>query len=238
MSMMAPYVDAATSIDRTSFTNTFISYYTWGAALGLALDLTLRQRFPGVTMDDFMREMWRTHGKTERSYTNADARAALGRVAKDTAFAGWFWRSYVDGREVPDYAALLAQAGVVARQAAPDVAWIGDPLVQLQGDRVVINSSTEAGQPIYEAGLDRGDFINTVDGQKVATVADLERIVRAKKPGDVIKVGFESRGESQEATITLRASPRLEFVTFEAAGREVTDAIRAFRASWVGSKAN
>ncbi|HKP30905.1 MAG TPA: hypothetical protein VJU15_15945, partial [Gemmatimonadales bacterium] len=125
MSMMAPYVDAATSIDRPAFTNTFISYYTWGAALGLALDLTLRQRFPGVTMDDFMREMWRAHGKTERPYTNADARAVLGRVTRDTAFAGWFWRSYVDGREAPDYSALLAQAGVVVRQAAPDVAWVG-----------------------------------------------------------------------------------------------------------------
>ena len=238
MSMMAPYVDAATSIDRTAFTNTFISYYTWGAALGLALDLTLRQRFPGVTMDDFMREMWRTHGKPERSYTNADARAALGRITKDTAFAGWFWRSYVDGRDVPDYAALLAQAGVVAQQAAPDVAWVGDPLVQLQNDRVVINSSTEVGQPIYDAGLDRGDIINTVDGQKIATVADIERVIRAKKPGDVIKVAFESRGEAQEATITLRASPRLEFVTFEKAGREVTDSIRAFRAAWTGSKAH
>ncbi|HKP30518.1 MAG TPA: PDZ domain-containing protein, partial [Gemmatimonadales bacterium] len=87
-------------------------------------------------------------------------------------------------------------------------------------------------------GLDRGDFINTVDGEKIATVADLERIIRAKKPGDVIKVGFESRGETQEATITLRASPRVEFVTFEAAGREVTEAIRAFRTAWVGSKAH
>jgi hypothetical protein len=47
MSMQAPFVDAAQSIDPQNRQNTFISYYTWGAAIGLGLDLTLRQRFPG-----------------------------------------------------------------------------------------------------------------------------------------------------------------------------------------------
>ena len=237
MSMMAPFVDAATSIDRTNFPNTFISYYTWGAALGLALDLALRERFPGVTMDDFMSEMWRTHGKTERAYTNADARAALGRVTRDTAFANAWWRSYVDGRDAPDYAALLAPAGVVARQAAADVAWLGDQGFRLQNEKVVVGGNALMGQPLYEAGLDRGDIINALDGQQISTVADIEQILGGKKPGDAVQVSFESRGENREASIALRASPRLELVPFESAGRDVTDAIRAFRAAWVGSKA-
>ena len=36
MSQLAPFVDAAVSIDRTAWNNTFISYYTWGAMLGIA----------------------------------------------------------------------------------------------------------------------------------------------------------------------------------------------------------
>ena len=49
---MAPFVDAATAIDRTNFDNTFISYYTWGEAIGLGLDLSLRDRSNGrVTLD-------------------------------------------------------------------------------------------------------------------------------------------------------------------------------------------
>ncbi len=43
MSQLAPFVDAAVSIDRTAWGNTFISYYTWGAAVGLGLDLSLRE---------------------------------------------------------------------------------------------------------------------------------------------------------------------------------------------------
>lgn len=37
MSRLAPFVDAAVSVDRTAWPNTFISYYTWGAAIGLGL---------------------------------------------------------------------------------------------------------------------------------------------------------------------------------------------------------
>lgn len=42
MSRRAPFVDAAVSVDPTNRVNTFVSYYTRGALLGLARDLTLR----------------------------------------------------------------------------------------------------------------------------------------------------------------------------------------------------
>ena len=51
------------SVDPTNRVNTFISYYSWGAFLGLALDLTLRSREDGATRDDFMRALWRRHGR-------------------------------------------------------------------------------------------------------------------------------------------------------------------------------
>ncbi len=237
MSMLAPFVDAATAIDPTNFANTFISYYTWGAALGLALDLELRSRFSGVTMDDFMREMWRAHGQPERPYTNADARAALARVSRDTAFAYDFWRRYVDGREAPNFTTLLARAGLAVRPARPAAAWLGDQFLQTQGDRVVVGSSTLTGQPLYEAGLDRGDRIVSLDGRAVASAAAVDSIVGARRPGDAIPIRFESRGQTHEATVVLAASPRTEVVTFEAAGRPLTDEIRAFRAAWLGGKA-
>jgi len=64
MSQQAPFTDAATAIDRTNFENTFISYYTWGEAIGLALDLSLRDRTSGkATLDRFMRTMWERFGK-------------------------------------------------------------------------------------------------------------------------------------------------------------------------------
>ena len=61
MSRHAPFVDAATANDPVNTTNTFISYYTYGQALALGIDLSIRSRFPGKTLDDWMRAMWREH---------------------------------------------------------------------------------------------------------------------------------------------------------------------------------
>ena len=64
MSQFAPLSDGARAADPTNFDNTVISYYTWGQAIALGLDLTLRDRSNGrVTLDDFMRAMWVRHGK-------------------------------------------------------------------------------------------------------------------------------------------------------------------------------
>jgi predicted metalloprotease with PDZ domain len=47
-------------IDRTNWENTAISYYTFGAAIGLGFDLAIREHTNGrATLDDFMRAMWR-----------------------------------------------------------------------------------------------------------------------------------------------------------------------------------
>jgi predicted metalloprotease with PDZ domain len=54
MSMQAPFVDAATSVDLTNRLNTFLSYYAWGSGIGMALDLELRTRFEGLTSDHLM----------------------------------------------------------------------------------------------------------------------------------------------------------------------------------------
>ena len=91
MSRFAPFVDAAAPIDRTSADNTFVSYYTWGAAIGLGLDLTLRDRTDGqVTLDHYMRALWDAHGKpggsepgyVDRPYTMADLKQVLAGVSR------------------------------------------------------------------------------------------------------------------------------------------------------------
>ena len=106
MSRMAPFTDAATAIDPTNFENTFISYYVWGEAIGLGLDLALRERTGNrVTLDDYLRALWQRFGRAggdipgvvARPYTPADAVDVLGRVGGDPSFAREFFARYVDG---------------------------------------------------------------------------------------------------------------------------------------------
>ena len=69
MSRMAPFVDGGRSMDRTNWPATVISYYPYGGAIALALDLTLRDRTDGrTTLDDYMRAMWRvTANRADRA---------------------------------------------------------------------------------------------------------------------------------------------------------------------------
>jgi len=236
MGMLAPFTDAATSVDPTNRANTFVSYYTWGAAVGLGLDLTLRARTPGRTLDDFMRELWHAHGKTEVPYTPGDVRQALSRVSGDPAFADAFLRDYVYGRDVVDYETLLARAGFVLRRANPGRATMGQAALSFENGEIRVAGPTLIGTPLYDAGIDRGDRILSIDGQRIASAAELDALLASRRPGDTATIAFEQRGKRRTATITLVEDPRLEVVTFEAAGRPMTDEERQFRDAWLGSR--
>src|SRR5690606_937025 len=92
MSYQAPFVDAARSVDPVNRDNTFVSYYTYGSVLGLALDLSLRME--GKTLDDFYKLMWKKYGKTEIPYSNRDIKATLAEYA-GAAFAEEFFNNYI-----------------------------------------------------------------------------------------------------------------------------------------------
>lgn len=243
MSMQAPFVDAATSIDPTSRGNTFISYYTFGSAIALGLDLTLRQRFPGITLEDYMRAMWREYGRwqspalaPQRPYTVADLRRVLGQVARDTSFANDFFRRYVEGHEAVDYTGLLAQGGFLVRRAAPGRAWLGANLQDDSASAVIAQATLEGGS-LYRAGLDCCDRIFAVDGVPTPSADSLVVVVRRHAAGQTVRMDVLQRGVRREVQVPLVENPAVEVVTYEKAGMPVTDAMRRFRQAWLGSRA-
>ncbi len=243
MSWRAPFVDAARSVDRTNQSTTFISYYTWGAAIGLGLDLTLRERSNGeVTLDDFMRAMWRRHGKSgERvpgvvgaPYTIADARARLAEVAGDPAFAAEFFDRYVQGRDVVDYARLLSRAGLVLRKRRPGRAFIGDARFSFDGSGAKLNRLAPFGSPIYAAGLEQDDILVSLDGQAMTSTRRLEAFLGEHRPGEQVTAVFTRRdGGRLETRLTLAEEPALEIVPVESTGQPLGAAERALRAAWL-----
>jgi predicted metalloprotease with PDZ domain len=242
MSQMAPFTDAARSVDRTNFATTFISYYTYGSAVALALDLSLRERSNGKTsLDDYMCAMWRAHGKpggpepglVAKPYTLDDARDRLAEVSGSRAFADEFFDRYVEGREVVDYARLLHRAGFVLRKRGG--AWMGLSGQGLDGNGT-ITSLVPWGSPAFNAGLDQGDVIVDVDGKAMAAGV-LQSALESRKPGDRVSVTFKRRGgRTGTATITLEEDPSLEAVPVESIAGTLTPEQRAFRDSWLGSK--
>ncbi len=208
MSRQAPFVDAATSVDPNNRNNTLLSYYTWGSGIGMALDLTLRTRSGGLTLESVMREMWRTHGVTEVPYEIPDIEAALARVTDESAFARELIDRYVRGREVPDFPSLLAEAGIRVAPAFPEQSWLGSGLVVRGGDLVMTGTPT-IDSPLYQAGLDRGDRVLDIGGESSESAGDLHSFLRDHTPGELVGVRFESRGQTYQTDMRLVSDPTL-----------------------------
>ncbi|MFQ5691156.1 MAG: PDZ domain-containing protein, partial [Gemmatimonadota bacterium] len=233
MSMQAPFVDAATSIDPTNRPNTFISYYTWGSALGLGLDLTLRSRYH-TSLDAYMRAMWRAYGKREIPYDLDDLESTLAEVTGDATFAHDFFARYVRGREVVDYGALLAHAGFTVRKARPGRPLLGASRIRYGQAGATLGDPTVRGTSLYAAGLDRGDLIASLDGRAIRSEAALDSVLDAHAPGDSLTIEYEQRGRRRSGTVVLAQDPSLEIVPYEEAGLELTAEMRRFREAWLG----
>ena len=246
MSRMAPFTDGGGPIDRTNWSYSVISYYLQGGAIGLAMDLTLRDRSNGrLSLDDFMRTMWQRHGKpggaregyVDRPYTTADVETALADVSADRVFARDFVARYIQGREVADYARLLGLAGFSMRPISKGRAWMGDMRFESRGGAARITDLIAPNWPAYAAGLDDRDEIRQLAGQRVTSVDDVTAVLRRQKPGDRVPVVFVDRdGVTKTATIVLVEDPHFDIVPVETSGGTLTAAQRMFRSAWLGPK--
>ena len=245
MSRYSVFADAGVSIDPNNQANIFTSYYTYGGAIALALDLRLRSEF-NLTLDDYMRTVWLDRGKVMKPYTIPDLQSDLAKVTNNPKFAADFFNKYIYGIEKNDYAALLAKAGLLLRKSAPGKGWAG-PLsytrnrgrsgeAHTTGDEGLPVQVSIIGTPVYKAGLDVGDIILKADGKEIKDAQAFTDIVTEKKPGDKIVVNYKNRTGDHEATIVLEESPNLEVVTYEKAGKELTKEQIGFRNNWLSTK--
>jgi predicted metalloprotease with PDZ domain len=248
MSRLAPFNDAAAAIDRTNWPNTFISYYTWGEAIGLGLDLALRDRSNGtVSLDDYMRALWTDFGRPGQQepgfvatpYTMDDLKATLGKIAGDRAFADDFFDRYIQGHEVVDYARLLARAGLAARVSNPGQAFIsGSESFNFSGSAgALVATPVNFQSALYKAGVDQDDHIIALDDVKLTSKQTLDEVLRKHKPGDVVPIRFVRRsGEAVNAMLTLEEGSRIAIVPIEQSGGTVTPEQKRFREGWLGSR--
>ncbi len=162
MSQHAPFVDAAKSVDPNNYSNTFVSYYSYGSYLGLALDLTLRSKFEKVSLDDLMRYMWEHFGKTEIPYQIPDIEKALATITGDAPFAKSFFEQYIYQSNLPNMRQLLKQFGV--KLQLENIGQTATIRVDYEDDGATVNSAIVENHPFYIAGINQGDKILSING--------------------------------------------------------------------------
>lgn len=230
MSYQAPFVDAARSVDPVNRENYFISYYTYGSVLGLALDLSLRNLRDDLTMDGYMKAMWETYGKTEIPYTVRDAEEVLKKYAGDD-FGKEFYAKYIYDSQMPDYATLMSSVGVTFEKADVKGASLG-VRANIRDEKVVISSNPPEGSAAYEAGLDNGDQLISFDGKSLAAVTDLNDFIAENyQAGDRTEIRLVRFGKELVKTLTFKENP-----SFKTAIKKGDKKAAKKRVEWLGGK--
>jgi len=227
MSYHAPFVDAAKSVDETNRENTFISYYSYGSMLGLALDLWLREK--GLNLDDFMALVWQKYGKTEIGYTVANLHETLNTYA-GKEFGDQFFNTYIYKSGMPDFKHLFETVGVHLSQDKLQVT-LG---VYVRYGKLVsnpLNNSTA-----YMAGLQKGDKLLKIGGTELTEGTDLNVLLNSYQVNDQVEVTFERFGKTKTTTLTLQADPAYGINLMEVNKTSLNKKLKTQREHWLGKK--
>lgn len=227
MSYKAPFVDAAKTVDPVNWNNTFISYYSYGSVLGLALDLSLREQ--GLNLDDYFKSIWRQFGKNEVSYTVQDLEEVLGDYAGD-ALAKAFFSKYIYNSQMPDYMRLLDTVGLtLTRDTTKPYVGLG---VEDNEKGLKISRATSKGTPAYKAGLTENDLVTALNGELITTAANFKTVVDALKVGDSIEISFERFGKIETTNVVVESDPTYTIAIKEnLSGKE-----KKAQNAWLGKK--
>jgi len=227
MSYQAPFVDAATSVDEVNRENTFISYYSYGNILGLALDLLLRELDADKNLDDFMKLVWVRHGKKEIPYTLEDLEAILAEYSSQE-FAESYFSNYIHGSKLPDFNSLLAKFGIEISVANPQRPRLGARVTQ-EDQAWRITSNPAEGSGLFKAGFSKGDLILSINGQSTGGDLTLETFAEKFKPGETLDVEYSRFGKTGKKQVTLGSDPsfKTELMT------ELDAKTRARRDAWL-----
>lgn len=236
-SQRAVFTDAGVSIDRTNYPNMFTSYYPYGGAIALALDLELRSRFR-LTLDDYMKALWKKFGKTEIAYTMEGLQEVLADVTGDKNYAANFFKQYIFGHASINYQSLLAPAGIQLVTAFPGKAWIGNvQYAPNKNNELAIAGNTQHRTPLYEAGLDMDDVLVSLDGKALQDKNDVDRILGEHRPGDQLALVYKHRDQTMQVTLVATENPQYKVVLKEATGAgNISPNEQQFRNNWLGRK--
>lgn len=182
-----------------------ISYYTQGQNLAALLDLSIIHDTGGAAgLDDVMRALDREFYQRGKGFTNEDTIRIINRLTKRDYHD--FYRKYVWGVEVPDYATILGYAGY-AVEAAPQSNYTIGISVESTPEGPMIGRVFRD-SPASRVGLRVGDQLVSLDGFDLKTEFPkaLSRI--EERIGQSVRLSFKRGGKDQ--TVDLPVDPQTE----------------------------
>ena len=205
--------------------NATVSYYTKGALVALALDLTLRKERRG-TLDDVMQALWQ--GSRGGPIDERDIVAALREVGGRSY--GKELAAWVHGTGELPLPELLDAAGIAQRHAPCTFsASLGLRLAEgaLSGVQV---KSVLAGSAAAAAGVSAGDELLAVDGWRIRRLDDAHQWLGAARSFELM-LGREQRVLTR--AVQLASEPQTTLALSLAA--KPLPAAASLRRGWLGA---
>jgi predicted metalloprotease with PDZ domain len=181
-------------------------YYQKGSLAGFMLDVMIRDASDNRrSLDDVMREVYRTTYKKGRGFTGADWWAAVSRAAGGKSFTD-FNAKYVDGRERYPWNEMLPLAGLRAVADTIREPRLGVASGQDSAGAIVV-SAVQPGSAAEEAGIKPGDRLLALGDVSVTSpnFGEAYRSRFGKNEGDTLPIKV-LRGRD---TLTLKGRVRL-----------------------------
>jgi predicted metalloprotease with PDZ domain len=186
-------------------------YYPKGSLAGFALDIMIRDASDNRrSLDDVMRELYRTTYKAGRGFTGADWWGSVSRAAGGRSFAD-FAAKYVDGREPYPWAQVLPLAGLRIQTDTIREARLGISAGQDSAGAVVVRQILPGGAA-EEAGVKAGDVLVAI-GDIAITDPEFGSKFReryGKDEGKPLPIQVRRAGQTMTLTGTVRLVPRVE----------------------------
>ena len=160
-----------------------ISYYLKGAVVALLLDLHLRRH--GSWIGAVLQQLWRSHGRSRRGYRNEDLIAAFADHAPDLSTLLPQWLESTDDPPIDAYLREVGLGLVPETAPHPFAGW--QP--ELQDTGALILRRVDRDGPAQRAGLQVGDELLALAGQRVRAEEDLAPLLgepAAPQPVDVL----------------------------------------------------
>ncbi|MEO8407491.1 MAG: M61 family metallopeptidase [Oxalobacteraceae bacterium] len=177
--------------------NAIVSYYTKGALVALALDLTIRTETQGKkSLDDVMRALWQRYGQDfyARGKATGKQGGKLTGITEQAAEALFdevsglklkrFFNRHVRGTEDLPLAQLLAPFGVSLSdgrdQSKPDLG-----LRSVRNGSFCKVANVYEGGAAHQGGVSAGDLLLALDGVRV-TATNLDALLSRYRVGDAV----------------------------------------------------
>ncbi len=197
--------------------NSIVSYYTKGAVIACALDLTIRHETGDhKSLDDVMRVLWESYGKPGKGVAETEFESIVEEVTGLDLES--FFETALYGTDDIEIAGLLRLFGVemilqpassLTDKGGKTLAGSADELRADAGMRVSLDAQPRIIQVFDKgaaqvAGLSSGDILMALDGLKIDG-ARYEARLNRYRPGQTITVSFFRHEKLMQLAVELQA---------------------------------